>query len=664
MPSDQGLTDRFIRVEVGPPRRSLRKVDTELKALQHQGRLMVWWYGPMGKVGEGVVPKVKVYFRLLDGNKAGTLVSQVVALTDLGALRIGSVWDGGRLVADRELEIRDVSVDFGAWEWVTSSSKLHESLDRKKERGRFEALVSPEHPLLGKGDDGWLIRLPVTGGTGLFVPCLEEYSRRYGRSQEVKRVLATYDFGEAWDRLLAFPAYGSTSPDANLWAIGLGQRIYDSDALFLAHLAYDPFTRTAAKRVYAQLAADANHRMWTQPRIMPWHAGRGVLRVAGVPLDGNTDFLALQILGSTDPKGTDVQSSRALMGGSLLVDVGDLEVDGLDDQKPTRRRKRPKIAIVVNDQSPDTGGGTVVVDDPLFEVLGTPRPVYHARRATNGRIRLSRSKVGGERSVSPGERRGKGKGVAHGSGHTPETLDSQGVLLEVWHALEVVAERLAVPRPVSLTIFDDTVRPVDGCEVMLFAPEAGKHSNQATPVPPWAYLNPEAKTPRGFLVAALTVKSTPVYLVEVERRQRKSTSRKSTEEAGEERYCGMIVTFERDVDASGIRQLKDSLLAAKGIMTLVAKTLSPPEATATRVLSQTRIFLHRETKARENPYAGKGARPENETKARRETSGEVVRFAGVLTRQLISLGLIPAERFAEVALSNDKPPDLERHSPS
>lgn len=98
--------------------------------------------------------------------------------------------------------------------------------------------------------------------------------------------------------------------------------MYNDDEVFLGHLAYDPVTRHAAQSLYAQLEVAAtpdsqrDSGQWRGLEVLPWHDGAGMLKVTGVDVNGGRDFLALHILGSTDPRGGEIISHRPHATGS------------------------------------------------------------------------------------------------------------------------------------------------------------------------------------------------------------------------------------------------------------------------------------------------------------------------------------------------------------
>lgn len=149
--------------------------------------LAVWWYGPIIKnTNANSVPKVAVQFRRLDdGAGKNVWLNREIALTHLGLLRIGSVWQNACCERTISYERTTLDVDFSPDGWSCVSVE--------ELTGRVPEALWPSnlYPLEFPHDRGYLLDFKIAGGKNLLVPCIEFFAQYYGRSAEVKRVLAT-----------------------------------------------------------------------------------------------------------------------------------------------------------------------------------------------------------------------------------------------------------------------------------------------------------------------------------------------------------------------------------------------------------------------------------------------------------------------------------------
>lgn len=608
----QGSEHRRLLVDIGAPLRHRTKGATEFEALErYPCPVMVWAYGPVrkGKV-MGHQPEVKLHLRLVHGDAVGEFVvhSEGIGITSLGALRVGSVWDGGRLVGDRRFEVRHLPVNFAAYDLVTpNQAALARSVDRHL-GGEITALSAQDHPL-PRQFEGWLLRYTTQEYRFLYVPCLEELVRRYGRSGEVKRVLTTYDSETAWKRLLTSPEYTALPRSGGRWPITPGIGTYNDDEVFLGHLAYDEVTRRAVKRLAAQfevavadttVGATSRDRPWTALQVLPWHGGEGMLKVAGVEINGGQDFLGLRIIGSTEARGGDIVSSRPRAAG-FSVNDGD-ETDAGDGGRAVVHRKRPEHVSVVQGEEPHLGGNTVSVTEEEFEILDDRRQVFRIRRGDNGPVPYRRH-VNVERSrVSTEEKRGRGGDVDRASILSPSVplngQGSPGVVREMWTALGVVARVLGLNVPQSVVMNGRRLTKSMTLALSSLAPPPGAERG-----PAWAYLIPGSTTPRELLLAHLKVGTIDVWLVEVTRRQRRgrADAPETMERTGEECFKGLLVVTGR-MNFEMARSLADAIVAKEGVMRSAGEAFLRGEIAQRLGVTRTLTFTHQKHADERVPY--------------------------------------------------------------
>ena len=396
------------------------------------GRHVVCWYGPLKKnVRVLSLPSVVVAFRELDAHgQFGRFRRVPVAITDLGQLRLGSVitdaWCRSRL----KLASEDFSVDFSATGWTFENARAHLG-SRPMPSGHWLRDFVPT---------GWMLSFTVSRSRSLWVPCTEFFSRCYGRSQYVKRVLSTYPWPEVARRL--FLPLGEPCP-VDRWVIRLPPQSVAADAVFVACARYDSYCEKAAKRIYAEIEARSTpERPSVSLRVGPWFQGPATLRVRGLWL-GRDTFLALRVDGCSDPPGPPID---------LLHEVSETAPDraaSVEDNgygaRLVRRRHEPDVPVLTSDAEPDRGAGYIELQDPDFVVLGTPRKfvkVLRPRRSsTSGRLISTEAPP----SYSAGEESSSGNRVGSAHIHAPEVEEvrSEGVLLDMWNALSFLRSEFA-----------------------------------------------------------------------------------------------------------------------------------------------------------------------------------------------------------------------------
>jgi len=312
--------------------------------------LVVWWYGGIVRNNsERTIPLCIVFFRKLDAQgHLGEFVSHKLALTNLGLLRIGTVWCEGRCDSEIVLNTRqfDLDLDFSAGQW--------DCISPYEARRSTGAVLVPEHDyaLRYSSDKNHLLRFALKSGTTILIPCLEYLVRCYGQNKEIARVLATYQWDEVQERFFV-PVAGQATDE--VWPIKLTSRMRNWDAAFLAHLLYDEYTRKAARSVNAQIQAQFNNSESVAfIKIWPWFEGAAQLRVRGLLIDGGKTILALRILGSSEPAGVSILCDRERPDRAELTLIEDpaLPIDG---NRSRVMVNFPPIHVLTDEESPDNG---------------------------------------------------------------------------------------------------------------------------------------------------------------------------------------------------------------------------------------------------------------------------------------------------------------------
>lgn len=527
------------------------------------GRLVVWWYGPVTKNRQAdSVPNVVVFFRRIDDdNNLGNFVRVETALTHLGLLRIGSVWNKGvsRSVINYEAKAFDLSFSEGSWKIVSPYEVTHEE--------RRSSLILPDdYPLRFTSDKNHLLDFRLPDDRNLLIPCTEFFVRCYGRSVEIKRVLATYPWHEAEPRLFK-PIEMAVQPGT--WPIKLARRIYNDDAVFIAHVMYDPYVKRQAMLVYSQIeSAFAAQKPYAFLKIAPWFRGPAKIMVAGIPINGGRTFLGLQVLGGSQPRGNDILRDREWTNktdGEAATDTG------VDDAVciPIRLMHRlPNIINLTSDDEPDHGSSSLEIEEDDYVILGEPRVVIDVRRAKEGGATSRYLSGDGSTSYSTGEPYGSEKDVGHASIHARAVMESHGILRDMWNAVRhLQASHPDVIQVAEWFTFEDGFQ--SGPDLKLVALEAFGEEEEGigNDIRNWVFHDPLSRTPRGALIIRITMSGKQVYLLEIQRRPMKKKDELGMEKDAEEAFKGLVFSLS-DVDGlhSWLRSLLAQVRKVKGVV--------------------------------------------------------------------------------------------------
>jgi len=547
-------------------KRTTKQVRLKNSLFSNDAEWMAWWYCGIYKNNTASSqPNVLVAFRKLSSGKLSDDVKlHRVPLTALGQIRIGTVWKDRMCRSEAVFATEKFPVNFTKDTWkFTSFQKA------------FRENVKPPypqniHPLQYQGDKNWLIEFSLPTGGRLIVPCIEFYSRCFGRSEELKRVLATYPWQgekEAYKSRLYAPL---DEPEElpNKWKVKLRKRLVNGDIVFLAHAKYDPYTELVAKSIYAQIESrhDPEHKSPAFITVPPWFQGPAELKVRGIWFDSGQSFLALQILGCSDPVGAPIMRDREntnktdqpAEGGGIGEAWAGMPVRSLV--------KYPDIIDLTGDDEPDHGTATVEIQDPDFEVLGQSRVVIDVRRDRAKGSAGPRGEGTDTTTYSSGEPQGSGKGVGYASIHARPVMESHGVLRDMWNAMLFLEnEKPELVQSVEWFTFEDgySKNPEPKMIGLEFFNEDDEVSNK---VRNWSYLDSISMAPRGILVARIMANGQPVHIVEIQRKPRKKKSDDGKVEDGEESYKGLVfVLDEQDQFQTWLRSVLSEIRHLCGI---------------------------------------------------------------------------------------------------
>jgi hypothetical protein len=505
---------------------------------KEEGELLVWWYsGIVKNYRAQSEPKVVVFFRELNNDVPGAFKSISVPLTNLGLLRIGTIWEKGQCKAEAVMETKQFHVDFNNGSW-----KIVSPMDAKS-NGYAKPFTQSDYPLKYESDRNWLLKFPFSDGRGLLTPCLEFFSRCYGCSEEVKRVLATYTWGEAESRLY-IPV--NKTKYSGKWPIKLKSRIYNGDTTFLAHVYYEKYAEEAAKKIHSQIEASfLNKEQIAFIEVIPWFQGPAQIRVKGFWIDNGKSFLGLQIIGYSEPDGVPIYRDR-----ENTNITGPLEEDaklGKSWHGATIRKKNKKTPMIVDltaDDEPDHGAASVEVANPEIIILGERRAIIDVRRET---AKSTSGKLGNgktPKAFSGGEAYGSGKDVGHASIHASIVMESKGALRDMWEAmLALKNERPDFIKSVEwftfMSGFSSDIEPKTNA-LQPFDRDAKVNTKTRN----WLYSNVHKKDPRGILVARIKSVGKIIYIIEIERRPRTKIDKNGKVVDAEEPFQGLVMALE------------------------------------------------------------------------------------------------------------------------
>lgn len=534
------------------------------------GDWVVWWYGAVKRNHRvKTLPLVIVWFRrLLTDNSLGAFEQVEVGITELALLQIGTIWSNGRCSQIVPLEEREFTINFSDHGWsYTSQYESH--------RSAADLIPQNLYSLPVENRDRSELLVFRAGGSGkLVVPCLEFFSRCYGRSSEINRILCTYPWSEAEGRLsLPIPA---ESPRGS-WPVCLPSKLNKDDALIVAHMKYDDFARTTAKSIYSNLESRfSNGNPLAFPRIRPWYVGPATLIVEGIST-GEGAFLALRIAGCSEPKGPPIVNFR---DGS--AEESSLAEEATESIWAAANRRASELAYLVSISSTNPAGhdsDAVELLCPSLRIVGTRRMVTHEKlqsESISRRPSMTRSASASERYAS-GEREGTDNTTGLISVRTETELESKGAVRDVWDAL--IYLHSAHP---------DIVKSVEWYSTLSNQAHSSDEGPFMVSLPPyerrvdddfnstkksWIYANSDRTRLRGVLIAIVRSAKRSAYFFEVERRPCKRVDKNGVLHDDEQSYSGLVASPPMDNDpAEWIPKVLVGIRDKAGIMAHVASS--------------------------------------------------------------------------------------------
>ena len=502
---------------------------------------MAWWYCGIYKnfIAESQ-PNVLVAFReLSDGNLSDNLIFRRIPLTALGQVRIGTVWKDSMCCSEVVFDTKTFNVDFteNSWKFVSFNLSARNGIDPPYPQNIY--------PLQYQEDKNWLIEFKLPTSGKLIVPCLEFFSRCYGRSQELKRILTSYPWhGESESSLSRLYAAIDEPEEPGKWKVKLRKRLVNGDVIFLAHAKYDPYAAREAKHIYAQI--ESQHTTENKApifiKVAPWFLGLAEIKVQGIWFDNNRSFLAQRIIGCSDPIGVSIIRDRDNSSNAENA----AENKGVSEAWAGIPNKvlstLPEIIDLTGNIEPDNGSATVNIQDPDFEVLGQPRVVIDVRKHQANESAATKSIKTDHSEFSSGENYGSGKDVGYASIHAKQLMESQGMLRDMWDAmLFLMKENPTLIQSVDWFTFQDGFSS-EAKPALIALQHFGADSVDEIDgeIKNWVYLDKTSRETRGVLVARLILDKTTIYILEVQRRPRKKKDPEGKTKESEESYKGLV----------------------------------------------------------------------------------------------------------------------------
>jgi len=540
---------------------SIPKID--IKGLNDH-RVVIWWHSAIKKNSrDHSQPVVVVSLRVIyDDETYGPVEKRQFSVTYLGFLRIGSIWHNRRKVGEIEM-------DSELFHGNVTSKNMRFSIQGETAGGTRQYVIPRNiHDLEDDyfHNQSWLLELPMLNKEGedanLIIPCLEVFTRLYGRNAEVRRILTTYPWEEASNRLFV-PEAGYV--DENIWGVELRDRMLNSDTFLIAYLQHDEHARTQAKLVWSQIEASQHARGNKQAffRIQPWLLEYTYFKVKGFWIDSKR-FLGLQI------NGANIESVNITVCRSRTYGVPESAkvTEGESGGALVKVFNTPPEHIdVTGEFPPDHNSGHLDIEEDDFEVLGERGKVIRDNHGTSYQPRGRCHKEDDSKAFSAGEAYGTGKGIGKAEMKSDIVIESHGMLRDFWDALLMLSK--TEPYFIQKVEFFSNCVFIEGNKPTLVAFKVLYESDKLFELcaSPWGYLNVREGRLRGVLIARVIANDSYVYFIEIQRRMRLDESKEDV--VKEESYRGVVFRLNNDDEfLPPITMIMRNLVENKGRLTL------------------------------------------------------------------------------------------------
>ncbi|MFT3812963.1 MAG: hypothetical protein QM740_06245 [Acidovorax sp.] len=519
------------------------------------------WYGANIKpYTRGKVPRVIIFFKQLRKGilqEGWTKISAPV--TDLGQMRIGSIWRNGLSTHQIVFETHHYSGFYTEtqWEQITSVKEVGSNL-----------IPPADYPLhYPYTDHSPLLQFRAQGKT-LLVPCLEFFTRCYAHSSETNRILMTYNQEEISNRLMLHESIKTVPGVKSVW-VPPGVAI--ADARLLAQLRYD---KVAWRRV-CSIHAALDQQLYEKKRdlayipIGPWHYGPAQLKVEGVRLS-TSDFLGLRIIGHTLPED----------GIHALYEQRDQATEGENGRHQLPQREIKEIPegqtiAVTGAQMADRDTDMYLLKDPDIEILNTP-PKITKEAITKDRGRAESKTPSAPSDVAaPGETGGTGKRTAGLRTLSDAMLTSHGSVRDLWNGLlDVQNANAGIIKSLCWYHSEHKFSRTDiQAYIELPPPPLDKNDAKSKDIRTWLKKS-SLPSSRGVCVIKIVTPSITGYIIEILRATKIEADGNLLNSEGKlselENFCGLAVIPPNGIDfESWLKEALEAISRELGIMSKV-----------------------------------------------------------------------------------------------
>lgn len=533
---------------------SLRKLESPLDLREQLGSapsvLVVWWYGGVVKNKRSRQPNVILVMReLFSDGSLGPHLLRNAPLTLLGYLRVGSIWQGGICRSVVGFETREFDIDFDTDGWELTSFY---DMSRKRSEPPFPPEI---YPLKYDKDRNSLLSFSVPHDGRLIIPCIEFFSRCYGQSQEVKRVLATYPWRDPSDPHSPFHPNIKVPETESDWHVSLNKKykFVNDDARFVAWLKYSKYAQFCAKDIYAQMetavkgSSDDRRGSIVHLSARPWHRQKVRIRIQGIPFNNNRSFLALRIIGYSHPAGPNIKLMSLRNNGRLEVTWDRDRSDALLKRKAIAGRDTESKLPITSNYDPDWSAPRRALKDHKLVELSHPdrdvMPVEDVKVGVDtGTRAVPRDSEKSDQTVdkySTGDRYGDLDGVGEAALSSRLEPESKGILLDMWESFVHLKRRFpAKIKRVDWFTFEKGFND-SGVPELIKLRRLSRYKKVKGEIRKWPYLDEGGLTLRGALVIRILTKDKPIYLVEIQRRPERVKKEGAPDEWREESMSGL-----------------------------------------------------------------------------------------------------------------------------
>ncbi|MBC9252833.1 hypothetical protein A9179_21420 [Pseudomonas alcaligenes] len=447
------------------------------------------------------MPVVTVIFRALKNDVPGGYFRAQLPLSSLPHYRKGTIWRKGQCISDTEAEEERFNVNFSPAGWsLTSRAELCAE-------GNSHIFPDREYPLLWRDRDKCrLINFKLADEKNLLIPCTEYFVRAYARNMEICRALATLRWSDVMSAFYDPPLRSELRWQVNPSGI---MRFYD--AIFLGHLLYEDYTEMRVKHINSQfISSSPGKEIFLD--VAPWFEGPGELLCRGRWINQGRTFICLDLIGSSEPLGQQIEWQRKQVDTSSGVDGGNMLLP-----RPITTLAAEEFLAEASNIEPDRHAEIKIVKARTFKRLGQKRSVIKIKRA----VQANRGRMGPKPPKAETHSSGTGTGSGKNTGkieHISEIeLESRGFLRDIWNAFKTIqAANLERVSELSWYTPNHGFRNQSDPQVILIPP-ADDHPDSK--VRAWVYLDKETYLRRGLMVLKMKIDGVDYLCLEIQRKE-------------------------------------------------------------------------------------------------------------------------------------------------